>query len=69
MLMLLNESYILFFQEGPPGGAKPAGGGPGAGGPPPAAKLPKKFPIAGVKQIIVVASGKGGVGKSTTAGK
>ena len=30
--------------------------------------LPKKFPIAGVKQVIVVASGKGGVGKSTTAG-
>jgi ATP-binding protein involved in chromosome partitioning len=29
--------------------------------------LPKKFPIAGVKQVIVVASGKGGVGKSTTA--
>jgi len=30
--------------------------------------LPKKFPIAGVRQVIVVASGKGGVGKSTTAG-
>ncbi|XP_072016494.1 iron-sulfur cluster transfer protein NUBPL-like [Amphiura filiformis] len=29
--------------------------------------LPKKWPIAGVKQVIVVASGKGGVGKSTTA--
>ena len=28
-----------------------------------------KFPIAGVKQVIVVASGKGGVGKSATAGK
>ncbi|OWA51443.1 putative Iron-sulfur protein NUBPL [Hypsibius exemplaris] len=26
-----------------------------------------KFPIAGVKQVIVVASGKGGVGKSATA--
>lgn len=31
--------------------------------------LPKQKPIAGVKQVIVVASGKGGVGKSTTAGK
>lgn len=30
--------------------------------------LPKKFPVAGVKHVIVVASGKGGVGKSTTAG-
>ena len=30
--------------------------------------LPKKWPIAGVDHVIVVASGKGGVGKSTTAG-
>lgn len=30
--------------------------------------LPKQKPIDGVKQVIVVASGKGGVGKSTTAG-
>lgn len=29
--------------------------------------LPKKLPIAGVEKVIVVASGKGGVGKSTTA--
>ena len=29
--------------------------------------LPKKQPIDGVKNVIVVASGKGGVGKSTTA--
>ena len=42
---------------------------PAAGGPSAASKgLPKKWPIAGVKDIIVVASGKGGVGKSTTAG-
>lgn len=32
-----------------------------------ARSLPKQKPIPGVKQIIVVASGKGGVGKSTTA--
>lgn len=30
--------------------------------------LPKQKPIEGVRQVIVVASGKGGVGKSTTAG-
>ena len=30
--------------------------------------LPKKQPIKGVDNIILVASGKGGVGKSTTAG-
>ena len=30
--------------------------------------LPKQKPITGVSQVIVVASGKGGVGKSTTAG-
>lgn len=35
--------------------------------PKPRGTLPKKLPIAGVKQVIVVASGKGGVGKSTTA--
>lgn len=29
--------------------------------------LPKKKPIEGVKQILIVASGKGGVGKSTTS--
>lgn len=29
--------------------------------------LPKKFPVAGVKHVVLVASGKGGVGKSTTA--
>ena len=27
-----------------------------------------KFPVAGVKKVICVASGKGGVGKSSTAG-
>jgi hypothetical protein len=31
--------------------------------------LPKRQPLPGVKNIIVVASGKGGVGKSTISGK
>lgn len=31
--------------------------------------LPEKKPLPGVKSIILVASGKGGVGKTTTAGK
>lgn len=30
--------------------------------------LPRKWPIPGVKNIVVVASGKGGVGKSTVTG-
>ncbi|XP_022062648.1 iron-sulfur protein NUBPL isoform X3 [Acanthochromis polyacanthus] len=32
-----------------------------------ARSLPKQKPISGVQQVVVVASGKGGVGKSTTA--
>jgi len=31
-------------------------------------KLPKRRKIEGVKKVILVASGKGGVGKSTIAG-
>jgi hypothetical protein len=30
--------------------------------------LPRKWPIAGVKHVVLVSSAKGGVGKSTTAG-
>ncbi len=30
--------------------------------------LPHKWPIPGVKHVVMVASGKGGVGKSTTTG-
>lgn len=30
--------------------------------------LPRKWPIPGIDSIVMVASGKGGVGKSTTAG-
>ena len=31
--------------------------------------LPKRLPIAGVEKILLVAAGKGGVGKSTVAGR
>lgn len=31
--------------------------------------LPKKQPLPEVTDIVVIASGKGGVGKSTTSGK
>src|SRR5579864_5763063 len=45
---------------GPPG---PPGRGPGG----PAGAPPPKLPIAGVKYLVAVASGKGGVGKTTVA--
>jgi len=34
-----------------------------------AKNLPKRKPVQGVERVILVASGKGGVGKSTLAGK
>lgn len=33
-----------------------------------ARSLPKQVPLPGVEDIVVIASGKGGVGKSTTSG-
>ena len=45
-----------------------AGHGPGPGpGPGPGGQLPEAQPIPGVRQVIAVRSGKGGVGKSTVA--
>jgi ATP-binding protein involved in chromosome partitioning len=48
--------------QGAPIGA--AGHGPAAG---PGGQVPARQPIPGVKQVIAVSSGKGGVGKSTVA--
>ena len=48
--------------QGAPIGA--AGHGPAAG---PGGQLPARQPIPGVKQVIAISSGKGGVGKSTVA--
>ncbi len=48
-----------------PKGASPAGPGPGGG--PQQAATPPSAPIEGVDKVIAIASGKGGVGKSTVA--
>ncbi|MBV8653036.1 MAG: iron-sulfur cluster carrier protein ApbC [Alphaproteobacteria bacterium] len=63
---VLSVSAVLTAQKPPPPAARQAHGhghahGPGAGG------APAKQLVPGVKTIVAVASGKGGVGKSTTA--
>ncbi len=45
----------------------PQGRGPGMGPSAPGMQAPPKLPIEGVKNLVAVASGKGGVGKTTVA--
>jgi ATP-binding protein involved in chromosome partitioning len=63
----IDDVQIELAQPAPAGqhsGAPIGGAGHGPGG---GSQLPAQQPIPGVKQVIAVSSGKGGVGKSTVA--
>jgi ATP-binding protein involved in chromosome partitioning len=66
---VISATVVLTAEKAPggaPGGAPTGGPPPGApGGPVPKIGTPEILP--GVKSIVAIASGKGGVGKSTTA--
>ncbi len=59
------SATVVLTAETAPGGAPAGGPGPQPGGPGPQPGTPDILP--GVKSIVAIASGKGGVGKSTTA--
>ncbi|KAF9361681.1 hypothetical protein BGX34_007001 [Mortierella sp. NVP85] len=62
-----HESYTAGIPRKPPAPGRDPGTGPAPSIPRMQRGLPQKMPIKGVKHIIAVASGKGGVGKSTTS--